>query len=134
MVYYRSVGSIPPKRHTQHRTPTRGVIGQFGWIGARPEQTSSVSDGDGAPTAVAVAAALGRILMRKLLRIGVPREKRYALRATPAHASPAPAVTPRRASRSLRVATPGGISSRPSKNRLTSARLRGRNRSAPDSL
>ena len=22
MAYYRSVGQVPPKRHTQHRTPT----------------------------------------------------------------------------------------------------------------
>jgi hypothetical protein len=83
MVYYRSVGSIPPKRHTQHRTPTRGVIGQLGWVDARPEQTGSVSDGDGAPTAVAIAVALGRILMRKLLRIGVPREKALRLARHP---------------------------------------------------
>ena len=25
MAYYRSVGTIPPKRHTQHRTPEGGL-------------------------------------------------------------------------------------------------------------
>ena len=25
MAYYRSIGSIPPKRHTQHRTPEGGL-------------------------------------------------------------------------------------------------------------
>lgn len=34
-------------------------------------------------TAVAVATALGRILMRKLLRIGVPREKALRLARHP---------------------------------------------------
>jgi hypothetical protein len=41
--------------------PTLGVLGQLGGIGARPEQIGFVSDGDGALTAVAVAATLGRM-------------------------------------------------------------------------
>ena len=28
MAYYRSVGSIPPKRHTQHRTPEGGLYSE----------------------------------------------------------------------------------------------------------
>jgi hypothetical protein len=41
--------------------PTLGVVGQLGGIGARPEQTGFVSDGDGALTAVATAATLARM-------------------------------------------------------------------------
>jgi hypothetical protein len=38
--------------------PTLGVVGRLGGLGARPEQIGFVSDGDGALTAVAVAAKL----------------------------------------------------------------------------
>ncbi|SDY16053.1 Protein of unknown function [Evansella caseinilytica] len=38
--------------------PTLGIIGRLGGIGARPEQSGFVSDGDGALAAVAIAAKL----------------------------------------------------------------------------
>lgn len=38
--------------------PTIGLLGRLGGIGARPEMTGFVSDGDGALTAIAVAAKL----------------------------------------------------------------------------
>lgn len=41
--------------------PTLGVIGRLGGIGARPDVTGFVSDGDGALTALAVAAKLARM-------------------------------------------------------------------------
>ena len=41
--------------------PTLGIIGQLGGIGARPEQTGFVSDGDGALTAIAVALKIARM-------------------------------------------------------------------------
>jgi len=44
--------------------PTLSVIGRLGGLGARPEQIGFVSDGDGALTAVAVAAKLGRMHAR----------------------------------------------------------------------
>lgn len=43
---------------------TLGIIGRLGGVGARPEQTGYVSDGDGALTAVAAAARLGRMRAR----------------------------------------------------------------------
>jgi hypothetical protein len=45
-------------------SPTLGVIGRLGGIGARPEQIGFVSDGDGALTAVSVAAKLARMRER----------------------------------------------------------------------
>lgn len=45
-------------------SPTLGVIGRLGGLGARPEVIGFVSDGDGALTALSVAAKLAR--MRKL--------------------------------------------------------------------
>lgn len=39
--------------------PTLGVIGRLGGVGARPERVGLVSDGDGAVTAISVAAKLG---------------------------------------------------------------------------
>jgi hypothetical protein len=44
--------------------PTLGVIGRLGGLGARPEQIGFVSDGDGALTAVAVAAKLSAMHAR----------------------------------------------------------------------
>ena len=41
--------------------PTLGIIGRLGGIGARPEQTGFVSDGDGALAAIAAAMKLGRM-------------------------------------------------------------------------
>jgi hypothetical protein len=41
------------------RSPTLGVIGRLGGLGARPARIGFVSDGDGALTALAVAAKLG---------------------------------------------------------------------------
>ena len=38
--------------------PTLGILGRLGGLGARPERTGFVSDGDGALTALAVAAKL----------------------------------------------------------------------------
>lgn len=43
---------------------TLGVIGRLGGVGARPEQVGFVSDGDGALTALSVAARLGRMRAR----------------------------------------------------------------------
>lgn len=40
------------------KAPTLGIIGQLGGIGARPERTGFVSDGDGALSAVATAIKL----------------------------------------------------------------------------
>ena len=42
-------------------SPTLGVIGRLGGLGARPEVIGFVSDGDGALTALAVAAKLARM-------------------------------------------------------------------------
>lgn len=44
---------------------TLGVIGRLGGIGARPEVTGMVSDGDGAVTAIAVALKLADMLKRE---------------------------------------------------------------------
>lgn len=41
-------------------SPTTGIVGRLGGIGARPEAVGLVSDGDGAVAAVATALALGR--------------------------------------------------------------------------
>jgi hypothetical protein len=41
--------------------PTLGIIGRLGGIGARPHETGFVSDADGAITALAAAAELGRM-------------------------------------------------------------------------
>ena len=43
------------------KTPTLGIIGQLGGIGARPEQIGFVSDGDGACAAIAAALKLARM-------------------------------------------------------------------------
>ena len=43
------------------KTPTLGIIGQLGGVGARPEQIGFVSDGDGACTAIAAALKLARM-------------------------------------------------------------------------
>ena len=40
---------------------TIGILGRLGGLGARPDQTGFVSDGDGALTALAVAAKLLRM-------------------------------------------------------------------------
>jgi hypothetical protein len=45
--------------------PTLGVIGRLGGLGARPERIGFVSDGDGALVALAVAAKLGRMTLRR---------------------------------------------------------------------
>src|SRR5437667_1056825 len=42
-------------------SPTLGIVGRLGGIGARPEQIGLVSDGDGAVTAVACALKLARM-------------------------------------------------------------------------
>lgn len=44
--------------------PTLSVVGRLGGLGARPEQIGFVSDGDGALTAVAVAAKLAQMHRR----------------------------------------------------------------------
>lgn len=44
--------------------PCLGVIGRLGGLGARPERTGFVSDGDGALTAMSVAARLGAMRRR----------------------------------------------------------------------
>lgn len=44
--------------------PKLGVIGRLGGIGARPEVTGFVSDGDGALTTLAAALKLGKMKMR----------------------------------------------------------------------
>lgn len=44
--------------------PALGVIGRLGGLGARPERIGFVSDGDGALTAMAVAARLGQMRQR----------------------------------------------------------------------
>ncbi|MGH3748744.1 MAG: DUF1177 domain-containing protein [Micromonosporaceae bacterium] len=44
--------------------PTLGIIGRLGGLGARPEQIGFVSDGDGALTALSVAAKLGQMRRR----------------------------------------------------------------------
>ncbi|HEX8005538.1 MAG TPA: DUF1177 domain-containing protein [Trebonia sp.] len=46
-------------RSSGGRSPTLGVIGRLGGLGARPARIGFVSDGDGALTALAVAAKLG---------------------------------------------------------------------------
>ncbi len=43
------------------QSPTLGIIGRLGGLGARPEITGFVSDGDGALAALAVAAKLARM-------------------------------------------------------------------------
>ena len=45
-------------------SPTTGIVGRLGGIGARPEAIGLVSDGDGAVAAVATALALGRSASR----------------------------------------------------------------------
>lgn len=50
-------------RSSGGRSPTLGVIGRLGGLGARPARIGFVSDGDGALAALAVAAKLGS--MRK---------------------------------------------------------------------
>lgn len=45
-------------KSTGGEAPTLGVLGRLGGLGARPEQTGFVSDGDGALVALAVAAKL----------------------------------------------------------------------------
>ncbi|MED1744457.1 DUF1177 domain-containing protein [Brevibacillus borstelensis] len=51
---------IPGKtgRTNGGQSPTLGIIGRLGGIGARPEQIGFVSDGDGAAAAIAAAAKL----------------------------------------------------------------------------
>ncbi len=44
--------------------PTLGVVGRLGGLGARPEMIGFVSDGDGAATAIAVAAKLASMANR----------------------------------------------------------------------
>lgn len=44
--------------------PVLGVIGRLGGLGARPERIGFVSDGDGALTAMSVAARLGQMRQR----------------------------------------------------------------------
>jgi len=46
-------------RSSGGRSPTLGVIGRLGGLGARPSQIGFVSDGDGALAALAAAAKLG---------------------------------------------------------------------------
>jgi hypothetical protein len=46
-------------RSSGGHSPTLGVIGRLGGLGARPARTGFVSDGDGALVALAVAARLG---------------------------------------------------------------------------
>lgn len=46
-------------RSSGGRSPTLGVIGRLGGLGARPARIGFVSDGDGALTVLAVAAKLG---------------------------------------------------------------------------
>lgn len=48
-------------RRSGGRSPTLGVIGRHGGVGARPAQIGFVSDGDGALAALAAAAKLGRM-------------------------------------------------------------------------
>lgn len=45
-------------------SPTTGVVGRLGGIGARPEMVGLVSDGDGAVAAIATALALGEAAAR----------------------------------------------------------------------
>jgi hypothetical protein len=45
-------------------SPTTGIVGRLGGIGARPEAVGLVSDGDGAVAAVAAALALARAASR----------------------------------------------------------------------
>jgi hypothetical protein len=47
------------------KAPTLGIIGRLGGIGARPEVTGLVSDGDGAVAAVATALKMGRMFSIK---------------------------------------------------------------------
>lgn len=51
---------IPGKsgKHSNGNSPTLGIIGRLGGIGARPEMTGFVSDGDGALAAISIAAKL----------------------------------------------------------------------------
>ena len=56
MAYYRSVGSVPPKRHTQHRTPAGGLyyeelMGEEGF-----SSDSSLLYHAGVPSAIVDAA------------------------------------------------------------------------------
>ncbi|MEV3938393.1 cupin domain-containing protein [Glycomyces sp. NPDC049804] len=56
MAYYRSVGSVPPKRHTQHRTPSGGLyreelMGEEGF-----SSDSSLLYHSGVPSAIVDAA------------------------------------------------------------------------------
>ena len=48
-------------RSSGGRSPTLGVIGRLGGLGARPARIGFVSDGDGALAVLAVAAKLGRM-------------------------------------------------------------------------
>ena len=43
------------------KAPTLGVVGRLGGIGARPDRLGFTSDGDGALSAVAIAAKLSRM-------------------------------------------------------------------------
>jgi hypothetical protein len=45
-------------------SPTLGIIGRLGGIGARPEQVGLVSDSDGAVTALSVALKLGEMKLK----------------------------------------------------------------------
>ena len=45
-------------KHSGGNTPTLGILGRLGGLGARPEMIGFVSDGDGALIALAIAAKL----------------------------------------------------------------------------
>jgi uncharacterized protein DUF1177 len=62
------VRAVIPGRDSSART--LGIIGRLGGIGARPEKTGFVSDGDGALTVLAAAAKLGTMHRRGDLLAG----------------------------------------------------------------
>lgn len=51
-------------RHSGGDAPTLGIIGRLGGIGARPARIGFTSDGDGALSALTIAAELGRMYVR----------------------------------------------------------------------
>lgn len=59
--FVRAVVPGTQGRRAGGASPTLGIVGRLGGIGARPEKVGLVSDGDGAVTAVACALKLGRM-------------------------------------------------------------------------
>ena len=83
MAYYRSIGSIPPKRHTQHRTPQGGLyseelMGEEGF-----SSDSSLLYHRGIPSAITAAEVWE--LPSQATTPNHPLKPRHLRRCPPAH-------------------------------------------------